>query len=687
MSGIGGREADSPMACRSAACSLGDVATNRRPAAELSARRVEVVDGRRLSVPGAPALVLRERRSGAEVAFAEGEIDLEALGEGVWVAEGVEAADSVAATAVLPAGESVLRFRAHRGEGGALVVEAKPIAPWAELAALWVERDALRVELTTEAGDAARVVARRRGGGGEATGEGLRLPLAPLAQDGAAVWDLFVETPDGARLRLGRHHDGVPGKRGRVLFPSRRAGGMQARPYFTVEDNVSVRVAPAGDESGEPEAVPAETAVEERSAGRGSLRRLVVAPLAVAVHRAATALVRPWVRRGGMGGDPRKVHVLLMHAYGMGGTIRTTLNVAGHLARSRDVEVLSLVRLRDRPFFGFPPGVTVTSLDDQRHGAATGALTRVLRRLPSVLVHPDDHVYAMCSLQTDLALARRLKALRAGVLISTRPGFNVLAARLAAPGVVTVGQEHMNFHTHDDLPGLVADIRRTYPALDALTVLTEEDRGDYGLLTARGGTVVERIPNAVPPLTGGTSALDEGVVAAVGRLTPQKGFDLLVRAWARVARERPGWRLHIHGGGPERDALRELTCKLDLVNHVVLMGPTRRVGDELARASVFVLSSRFEGFGMVIVEAMSKGLPVVSFDCPRGPSEIVTHGVDGLLVPNGDVDALAAALLELIGDPDRRRRLGEAAIDAAKAYELAVVGGRWEALLERVNAG
>jgi glycosyltransferase involved in cell wall biosynthesis len=383
------------------------------------------------------------------------------------------------------------------------------------------------------------------------------------------------------------------------------------------------------------------------------------------VHRAALALLP---RGRGRAPEPGPVRFLLAHAWGFGGTIRATLTLSGALAARHDVEIVSVLRRREAPFFALPAGVRVSAVEDRR---VRSRLSRMLGRVPSVLIHPEDYAYPWCSLWTDVLLARALRRMRGGVLVSTRPALNLLAARLAHPSVTVIGQEHMNFLAHR--PRLTADIRRAYPALDALTVLTRDDARDYGALLGR----VELIPDPVEELDGGVSAQEEKVVVAAGRLNRQKGFDLLIEAWREVARAHPDWTLRIYGGGPERAALERQAAGLP----IELRGRSQQLGAAMADASLFVLSSRFEGFGLVLVEAMGKGLPVVSFDCPRGPSDIVCHGEDGLLVAPGDVQALGAALIELIEDPARRREMAAAARVKARRYAASEIAPRWDALL------
>ncbi|WP_428951700.1 glycosyltransferase family 4 protein [Streptomyces sp. cg35] len=388
-----------------------------------------------------------------------------------------------------------------------------------------------------------------------------------------------------------------------------------------------------------------------------------------------------------------RVRYLLLHAFGRGGTIRTVFNQANSLvAAGWDVEIVSAVRRRDAVQFPLDERVPVTTVVDLREEpvrAEERGLSgwwRARRRdrqagRPAREVPSGEFGYRYFDRRLELALGAYLRSLTDGVLVTTRPALNFLAAAHATNGVVRVAQEHMNHGTHR--PDVQRRIVETYERFDAVAVLTERDRGEYARLLP--GTRVVRIPNAVHSLDQTLADHGARIAVAAGRLFPQKGFDLLIPAWAKLVGTYPDWQLRIYGSGEKKAQLRALIEEHHLYNHVFLMGHTDRLDDELAKSSLYVLSSRFEGLPMVMIEAMSHALPVVSFDCPTGPADVLTHGVDGLLVPEQDPDALADALGRLMGDRDLRAEMGTAALLTAAAYGPDAVHPRWEALFTELT--
>jgi glycosyltransferase involved in cell wall biosynthesis len=382
------------------------------------------------------------------------------------------------------------------------------------------------------------------------------------------------------------------------------------------------------------------------------------------------------------GGD-RRLIIVLWTAWNMGGTIRAAFNLAEYMqARGWTVEIISGYRDRDEPFFGaFPAGVPVFDLDDRR---AQGRLQRLLRKLPSVLMPSADRAATSFSVWTDIQLVRRLRG-RSGILVGTRPGVNLMLARLRAPNLRTVGVEQMNLHKHNG--GLRRKMRKLYPQLDAFVVLTERDRDHYAELgiTQENAPPVHVIPNTVRLLPGAKADLGAKTVYAAGRFRYQKGFELLIPAWAETAKAHPDWTLRLRGRGHLETRYRSLIEQHGLDGTVTIEGPAEDIGSDMAEAAVFVLSSRFEGFPLILLEAMSKGMGVVSFDCPTGPADIVDDHRNGLLVPHEDVEGLARAIREIVEDEELRRRMAAEAVETAQQYTIEAIGPRWVELLEGLS--
>ncbi|GAA2306827.1 MULTISPECIES: glycosyltransferase family 4 protein [Streptomyces] len=376
------------------------------------------------------------------------------------------------------------------------------------------------------------------------------------------------------------------------------------------------------------------------------------------------------------------ISFLIHNAYGIGGTIRTTYNLARTLGEQHDVEIVSVFRHRDQPIFDPGPQVRLSHLVDLRKSSPSYDGGDPDHSRPAQVFPVTEGRYKQYSALTDRRIADHLRSLEADIVVGTRPGLNVHIAREARRGPVRVGQEHLTLSTHSK--GLKRALRAVYPRLDAVTTVTEADAQTYRGQMRLPGVRVEAVPNSVPaPGLEPADGTGKWVVAA-GRLAPVKRYDLLIRAFAKVSEARPDWRLRIYGGGAQHAKLRALIDRLGLYNNVFLMGPANPLDPEWAKGSIAAVTSSLESFGMTIVEAMRCGLPVVSTDCPHGPAEIIDNGVDGRLVPTGDIDAIAAALLDLINNDELRQQMGQAALKDSARFDPSRVAGRYETLFSEL---
>jgi glycosyltransferase involved in cell wall biosynthesis len=238
--------------------------------------------------------------------------------------------------------------------------------------------------------------------------------------------------------------------------------------------------------------------------------------------------------------------------------------------------------------------------------------------------------------------------------------------------------EHISFDFHNTLFKYFR--RKLYKKLDKVITLTHEDARNYAFIADK----VSVIANSHPlPIRKSVDSLDSKTIVSIGRLTSQKGYDLLIQAWSLIEIRYPKWSLHIYGEGEDKEKLEVLINCLNLRN-IILEGITTNVQTVYDTAEFYVMSSRYEGLPVVLIEAQSRGLPVVSFDCPSGPAEIISDNIDGYLVENGNTDMLADRISDLIENEALRRKFSNEALLSAKRFEPEKIISQWMNLIETV---
>lgn len=356
---------------------------------------------------------------------------------------------------------------------------------------------------------------------------------------------------------------------------------------------------------------------------------------------------------------------LVISSLAAGGAQRVIVDLAKHLASKGHCVTLVTYSDPRMDHFAVPPGIERIALNllwptKGLLDSVASNFRRVSRLRAALVTVKPDVVVSFIDLTNVLVLAAT-RGLDIPVVISERI--------------------HPHFHKIDFQWRIAR--RLLYPFADRLVVQT-------AVIARWARWVVSRrkvrvIPNSVTSFgTDERPTSREDVVVAVGRLHSQKGFDLLIRAFADSHIWQNGWRLVIVGDGPERANLDALVAERDLQSSVSLPGETARPQDWYRRCGIFVLSSRFEGFPNVLLEAMSFGAPCVTFDCPSGPAEIVRPGIDAVLLPQEDAEGLASTLSRLARDSEARKSLGSAAARIGSRFSPELVFAEWERLLGEV---
>ena len=374
-----------------------------------------------------------------------------------------------------------------------------------------------------------------------------------------------------------------------------------------------------------------------------------------------------------------KILYQIHSTYNPGGMERVLLNKVRYLVDEKgwDVAVVTTDQHGRPSFYPFPEGVRMIDLgvnySDDNGRPFMQKLLGYLRRRQ---VHK-----------------KRLKALleeeRPDIVDCFYPGECSFVPSLkdGSKKVMELHQSKLFHHQYNrsGLMGLADKVRalmdeRLVRRFDRFVVLTQEDKEMWGDMPG-----IRVIPNAANFIADKYSDCSAKRVIAVGRLDYQKSFDRLIQVWEKVHLQMPQWRLDIFGQGEWQEMLQRMIDERGLQEVVKLNAPTKNIGKEYSESSMLVMSSHYEGFPMVMIEAMACGLPAVCFDFKCGPRDIISEGENGLIVPDGDIEGMAEAMVRLMKDDDLRKMMGENAKKVVEKYSEDRVMGLWVNLYEEIS--
>lgn len=375
----------------------------------------------------------------------------------------------------------------------------------------------------------------------------------------------------------------------------------------------------------------------------------------------------------------KKISILSLHL-GYGGIEKCIVTLANTLCERYEVEIATCYRLYDHSAFDLDPRVKVKYLNKDLKPNKEALKSAFRRKNPIHII--KESLYSIKVLYyRRKTMIQYIKAKKCDVMISTRDLFNYWLSGYGQDGVLKIGWEHNHFHENYKYANHVSNSAKK---LDFLVLVSQELQKFYANRLRNSNCMCIFIPNSIDRIPKTVATLKNHRLVSIGRLSPEKGFMDLLRIYHRIVKKHPTWTLDIIGDGVEKEKMEKYIKKHHLEDKVTLHGFQGReyIDKVLHESSIYLMTSYTESFGIVLIEAMSHGIPCIAFDSAEGAREIITSGRNGYLIKNRNFDAMISKIEDLMKKEETRKQIGEKARSSIKKYSSEVVGKEWFTLIE-----
>lgn len=374
----------------------------------------------------------------------------------------------------------------------------------------------------------------------------------------------------------------------------------------------------------------------------------------------------------------KSVTILLLHMQ-YGGIEKQTISLANELCKKYRVKIVCTYSMNKKPAYAVDDRIEIEYLINDRPNR--DEFNEAVKAKRYIEAFRQGLKAARILRLKNKLMINAIKKLDSDFVLSTRIEYAKMLSAYAPKEVVTITQEHL----HDASPAYVERVKKAFSNLDYLVVLSQGSSENYGKWLADNKKIkLVEIPNILEEIPAESAALQGNRLVAVGRLHPVKDFGTLLKVFALVHQQIPEATLALLGDGEEREMLEQQAKELGLSDAVLFKGmlTKERVTEEMLQSDLYVMTSLTECFPMVLLEAESCGLPLISFDVPVGPRRIIAEGENGFLIPDREVEQMADAIVALLRDREKLTAFGKSSKEKARNYTADKIIPLWDNLFD-----